>query len=219
MLNCRRLDLPWTAAKMLTTILNNTIYKLKTGHDLSAQIYMSNTLHRILGTEQGSCASLFIWINVLDPVLWSIANKYTCLKIITPAGASIDIIGDTYMDTTAIVCLTQDPDFTSPHTAQKLSKFIEEIAQEFARKLFSTGGSLSLNKYFWYLISWQWHEDGSATMYTIKDTPAEILLIQGYSMVNKAKITRFECDWARRTLGCHIYPKGNMTHKDPTVET
>ena len=46
-----------------------------------------------------------------------------------------------------------------------------------------------------------------------------MLLTQGYNMVNKAKITRFECDWARRTLGCHICPKGNMKHKDPTTDT
>ena len=49
--------------------------------------------------------------------------------------------------------LSQDLDFTSNHTAIKLSKYMEAIAQDFERKLFSTGGSLSLNKCFWYLIS------------------------------------------------------------------
>ena len=96
---------------------------------------------------------------------------------------------------------------------------MEAIAQDFERKLFSTGGSLSLPKCFWYLLSWQWHEDGSATMHNMQDTPAEIILTQGYTMNNKATIKRFECDWARRTLGCHIYSKGNMTHKDPTTDT
>ena len=36
MLNCHRMGLPRMAAKMLTTTLNNTIYKLKTEYGLSA---------------------------------------------------------------------------------------------------------------------------------------------------------------------------------------
>ena len=57
MLNYLRMGLPRTEAKILETILNNTICKLKTGHNLSARAYMSNSLRRILGTGQGSCAS------------------------------------------------------------------------------------------------------------------------------------------------------------------
>ena len=49
MLCCRRLGLPKNAAKMLTLILNNTIYKTKTGHGVAAQTYMSTALRRILG--------------------------------------------------------------------------------------------------------------------------------------------------------------------------
>ena len=176
MLNCRRLGLPRTAAIMLTTILNNTIYQLKTGHGLSARTYMSNALRRILGTGQGSCASPSIWVVVLDPVLWSIATKYVCFKLTTPDGAGIDRIGDTYVDDTTLMCLSQNPRFSHKQTATKLSKHMGAIAQDFERKLFSTGGSLSLPKCFWYLISWQWHEDGSATMHNIQDTPADIRL-------------------------------------------
>ena len=50
MLCCRRMGLPKSCATMLTKILNTTIYKLKTGHRLSSQNYMSNAIRRILGT-------------------------------------------------------------------------------------------------------------------------------------------------------------------------
>ena len=50
MLNCHRLGLPKSAAKMLTVILNNTVYRIQIGHCLSAQTYQTNALHRILGT-------------------------------------------------------------------------------------------------------------------------------------------------------------------------
>ena len=106
---------------MLTTILNNTIYQLKTGHGLSARTYMSNAHRQILGTGQGSRASPSIWVAVLDPVLWSIANKYVCFKLTTPDGKEISRIGDTYVDDTALMCLSQDPNFSNKHAATKLS--------------------------------------------------------------------------------------------------
>ena len=133
MLNCCRMSLPRTTEKMLTTVLNNTIYKLKIGQGLSARTYMSNDLRQILGTSQGSCASPFILITILDFVLWYIANKYIyiCFRLVTPTGAGIDRIGETSIDNSAIVCLSQDPDFTSTKTIQNCNKHMESITQDF----------------------------------------------------------------------------------------
>ena len=55
---------------------------------------------------------------------------------------------------------------------------IQLIAQDFERKLFTTGGALALNKCFWYLISWKWCEDGLATMKTLEEAPGKIFLTQ-----------------------------------------
>ena len=74
---------------------------------------------------------------------------------LTPTGSGIDRIGDTYVNDIALTCLSQDPDFISNKTAQQLSKHMDAIDQDFDRKLFSIGDSLSLHKYFWYLILWQ----------------------------------------------------------------
>ena len=87
-------------------------------------------------------------IAALDPVLWSIANKYICFRLITPTGAGTDRIGETNIDNSAIVCFSQDPDFTSTKTIQNFNKHMESITQDFERKLFSTGDSLSLNTCF-----------------------------------------------------------------------
>ena len=67
MVCCRRWGLPKSAAEMITIILNNTVYKLRTGHGISARAYMSDALRRILGVGQGSCAPPAIWMAVLDP--------------------------------------------------------------------------------------------------------------------------------------------------------
>ena len=85
LLCCRRMGLPKTAAKMIGKILQNTIYKLKTGHRISDRSYFSTTLRRILGSGQGSGASPCIWALVLDPIFSSVSKKLKCLKIFTPS--------------------------------------------------------------------------------------------------------------------------------------
>ena len=79
MICCQRMGLPKSSACMITTILQKTIYKLKTGHGTSAHVYMSNQIRRILGTGQGSGASPCIWILVLDTILRSVAKKILML--------------------------------------------------------------------------------------------------------------------------------------------
>ena len=49
MLNCRRIDLTKSSARMLTIILNNTIYRIWIVHGLSAKNYQTDALRRILG--------------------------------------------------------------------------------------------------------------------------------------------------------------------------
>ena len=57
------------AVKILTLILNNAIYKIRTGHGVAAQIYTSNALCRVLGVGQGSCAAPVIWAEILDAMV------------------------------------------------------------------------------------------------------------------------------------------------------
>lgn len=75
LLCCRRMGLPKTAAQMMGEILQNTIYKLKTGHGISDRTYFSNSLKRIQGSGQGSGASPCIWTLLLDPILSSVSKK------------------------------------------------------------------------------------------------------------------------------------------------
>ena len=88
---------------------------------------------------------------------------------------------------------------------------MQDIAQDFERKLFTTGGALALNKCFWYLISWKWMEDGSATMKTLEEAPGEIYLTKGYDRENPQKIKRKEVNKSERTLGVRLNPTQDMT--------
>ena len=127
MINYRRLGLPWSAAKALTTILNNTVYRIRTGHDISSRTYQTNALCRILGTGQGSCASQSIWVVVFDPILRSLAVKYSCFQLSTTSGKHINRIGDAYVDDTSLMKTATDEDFKSKASALQLTKEMEEI--------------------------------------------------------------------------------------------
>ena len=158
------MGLPKTCAAMLTKVLNSTIYKLKTGHGISARHYMSNQLRRILGTGQGSGASPCIWTLVLDTILWSVALKHSCFQITSPSGTKTHRVGDAFVDDTSIFLLLPPHHDMVRYSPQDLADKIAIIAQDFERKLYSTGGNLSLSKCFWYLIDWVWDDDGTAKM-------------------------------------------------------
>jgi hypothetical protein len=57
------------------------------------------------------------------------------------------------------------------HVIQKL----QMLTQHWGRLLFTMGGSINLQKSFWYLIAWKW-KHGKTTLATIAQTPVEMSL-------------------------------------------
>ena len=82
------------------------------------------------------------------------AQKHSCFHIKGPTGRETKQLGDTYDENTSLY-------YTAPGNQQKvtnarISDNMADTAQDFERKLFSTGGELALKKCFWYLIHWMW---------------------------------------------------------------
>ena len=83
------------------------------------------------------------------------------------------------------------------------------ILQDFERKMYSTGGDLSLKKTFYYLIVWRWSPDGTARMAAQAEAPGSISLTQGEGKTTQ-EIKRYDGSEAKRTLGQLIAPDSNM---------
>ena len=149
---------------------------------------------------------------VLDPILLSVSQKFKCLEITTPTKQHISRLGDAFVDDTALFLILTQLDDNKVITPEYIAKKLQEIAQDFERKLHSTGGSLSLPKCFWYLIHWKWDETGNASMATLTESPADIKLSKG-SFTNTHIITREEITKSRRTIGVRINPTGNPTEE------
>ena len=68
MISCHILGLPKKVGEMITTILKNTAYLIKTGHGTAARKYQTTTLYRILGVGQGTGSAPCIWTTILDTI-------------------------------------------------------------------------------------------------------------------------------------------------------
>jgi hypothetical protein len=77
------------------------------------------------------------------------------------------------------------------------------LAQHWGRLLFTTGGSINLQKSFWYLIAWRW-KNGKPILATIPQAPLDISLTSGYN-TDPTRLPRIESHSAFRTLGVYIY--------------
>ena len=105
--------------------------------------------------------------------------------------------------------IAQDNEAGKIEGRKEVTEQITKIAQDFEKKLFSTGGELALHKCYWYLIDWKWEEDGSATMCKMEETEGEMKLTKGYE-VDTVTIQRLECTEAVRTIGVRICPSGQQ---------
>ena len=102
-------------------------------------------------------------------------NKYSCFHLKIPTGIITVIIGDTYVDDKKLYHIDEETTANLPRICgMNISIAMEEIAQKFEKKLFSTGGKLALHKCFHYLVKWVWNEKGEARMSRIDETPKQI---------------------------------------------
>ena len=103
MIACRRFGLPEKAAEMITTVLKNTAYLIKTGLGPTVRTYQTAALYRILGVDQGTGSVLCIWTTILDTILWSVSKKYASFIITSPTNSIIQRVGDAYVDNTSLM--------------------------------------------------------------------------------------------------------------------
>ena len=76
------------------------------------------------------------------------AVKYSCFELETPSGKKISRIGDAYVDDTSLLKTSNSPATNDNAPLGTITKEMEEISQNFERKLYSTGGALNLKKCF-----------------------------------------------------------------------
>ena len=76
------------------------------------------------------------------------AVTYSCFELETPSGKKISRIGDAYVDDTFLLKTSSSPATNDNAPLGIITREMEEILQNFERKLFSIGRALHLKSAF-----------------------------------------------------------------------
>ena len=96
----------------------------------------------------------------------------------------------------------------APPTPTELVTDLKHDAQTWERLLFTSGGLLKLRKCLYYVMSWQFDEEGRATLLLKSDIPP-LKLTNGHDLTPKA-IIQHDCQQAHRYLGLWNSPSLSM---------
>jgi hypothetical protein len=216
LLELRRMGMPATAVEALGATWANATHQIKTRYGLSDTTYSNSSEHPLYGPGQGSTIGPFIWLILFTLIVKSIDPQTPRTTFTSVTGdMTISDIGEGFVDDVEAGCTANhkyDPSMC-PNKNKSLSE--EEakrkliiLAQEWERLLFATGGAICFQKSFWFLISWVWTKSGTAKLASIKASPGDLCLTEGFSTNTPIRVPRIETNSSYRTLGVQISPSG-----------
>jgi hypothetical protein len=101
-------------------------------------------------------------------------------------------------------------DSNKPYTSSELAQVLQIDAQHWEKLLFTSGGKLELTKCFFYIMYWQFSEDGLPQLTNKVQLPHKLLLKQGND-TEPTEIDQKDCPEAHKTLGVMKAPNRSQT--------
>ena len=187
-------------AAMLMSIQLMKFY-LRTGWGESTRCIGGNPLFILMGLCQGNGAAPASWL-VLSSMLVRILKQLGYgTKVESPVThVFLDIMGVLYVDDTDLMIMDQC--LSSPCD---LWQECQEATTVWGKLLIATGGALKPEKCFYYLVDYEWMEDGSWEMVSSVDLP---LLTVPLPDGSDAEIKQLPVNEANKTLGVWTNPAG-----------
>jgi len=187
--------------------LQHTQYHIKTAFGTSEEYY-SNLTTAIYGVLKGSGSAPAIWLAVSINLINTYNKKFqTDQGTPNPTGSDfITKMLNAFVDDTDLWDVTTDHSIP----INTLVTNMQTKAQYWENCLFTTGRKLSFKKCFWYLVTWNWDDDGHPTLSSINDHPIPLELTYGDS-TTPIPITRKDSLDALHTLGFYSSPSGQQT--------
>jgi hypothetical protein len=121
-----------------------------------------------------------------------------------------------YVDDAGLICTHNAAEKTSQNvkcTVLSLAERLQTLTQKSERLVFVTGGALQPQTCLWYALAWGWGEHGIAYMLPVHQTPAEIWLTVGSTLI-PLLIKRKETNEASRNLGCYLATDSNTKQEE-----
>ncbi len=212
-----QLGLPDTAVMALALTWANATHHIKTKYGVSEATYGHTTEIPLYGPGQGSTLGPFLWLILFTLIVNSLSPSTPVTKLSSVDSSIISSdIGEAFVDD-SFLGVTSDYNYDTTKTPQQNSQLFAHsaitglgtLAQQWERLLFATGGAISLQKSFWYLMTWSWTKSGSAKLATETNVPGNLPLTEGNNLGEPVAVPRVEPTTTYRTLGVRISPSGN----------
>ena len=159
------------------------------------------------GVGQGNGAGPAIWLLISIPLINMLRDKGFGFRSTTAfTQTSYRFACYTFVDDTDTIHSTENPNTTY---VQLISE-MQEALNTWEGGLRATGGALSINKSYWYLLSMKWNHRTQRWIYQRSEHTPGTLSILGEHTVQRQTLLRHEPDHAEETLGLWIAPDSNQ---------
>jgi hypothetical protein len=207
----RILGLAPTFIASLATTWETTYHRIKTIYGISNHQYTNSSQYLLYGPGQGSTIGPFLWLLCFILIFSSLSPNAPKITIISAdKRTKVDFIGEAFVDDTGLgtnQTSSEQLQLQSYRNQQEIVQNLVTLAQEWERLLYSTGGALSLQKCFWFTLSWRWSK-GKAVLETQETSPASFHMTSG-GQQETTLIPRIEPTTSFRTLGVYLTPRGS----------
>ena len=186
---------------MLGTIADME-HHIKTAYGISERTFKSEIWAVPLqGVYQGNGAGPIIWAVVSTPLLSTLreAGYGTFFKCALD-GESIRLVGYAYVDDTDLVETAKNNDDTAEDIVLRMQRCVDL----WEGMIKATGGALVIEKSCWWLIDFEWRDDGT---WDYKQSPGKLMAKDASGSIKQFK--RLNAHQAFETLGIHLAPNGS----------
>jgi hypothetical protein len=197
-------------ASLQATTLKKMKFRLRTALGESSRTYQHSNNTPIHGTGQGSCASPAIWL-LISSILMDCLSEIGGGMIMQDVNgiSSIQQWIDGFVDDTSL--FTNVTCHNDNHCIIQSCNQLRSDMIIWNDLLEASGGKLELSKCFYYILSWQFDNDGNGIPMTIAEqrdqnvTPIQIKT----TYQSEVTIQQKEVHQAHKTLGCYKAIDGN----------
>jgi ribonuclease HI len=207
-------------ALLQATTLKKMKFRLRTALGDSKRTYQHTSVTPIHGTGQGSCASPAIWLlisSILMDCLSELGGGMTMLDVHNNNALQQWIDG--FVDDTSL--FTNISQFTdNPELIQITNQLTGDMII-WKDLLEASGGKLELSKCFYYILSWQFDDEGNASPMTISEQRVHHVNQIEIPDTNGSQtfIQQKEVNKAHKTLGCYKAIDGNEKEQISYLQT
>lgn len=185
-------------------------------YGVSEEGYVNDPDRLLYGPGQGSTIGPFLWLLCFILIYKCLSTDAPRIHLMTvDRRMTLNYVGEAFVDDTGLGTNSTGMDNsstspTAPPGTCTLITNLQQLAQEWQRLLFSTGGALNLAKCFWFLLAWDWNQC-RAKLHSSSMPPRDLEMTSEGDTDTTTSIKRIQAADSYRTLGVFISPSGNNT--------